>query len=121
MDQHKYLSPQKNRALGNKNVVADERIQSHHAIQDKWAEKNIPNYKRDEAPAILLPTGKGRTHTNISKSQNARRVEAGFNTPIREEFNISYREMIDAGIGKKEARKAIKDSYKYFDSLKAFN
>jgi hypothetical protein len=39
---------------------------------------------------------------------------------INQEFAIGYRQMIDAGVPQDVARKAIKDSYKYFDSLGAF-
>ncbi|WP_420485071.1 hypothetical protein [Enterobacter asburiae] len=34
---------------------------------------------------------------------------------MKQEFHISYNEMIDAGVPKQQSRKSIRDSYKYFD------
>ncbi|CAE12644.1 MULTISPECIES: hypothetical protein [Photorhabdus] len=39
----------------------------------------------------------------------------------KEEFHTSYREMIDAGVPKAQARKALGDAYKYFDKLRGAN
>lgn len=52
--------------------------------------------------------------------QRKRRKTEGFNTDIRYEFNESYREMIEAGVDPKTARKAMGDAYKYFDRLGGF-
>ena len=52
--------------------------------------------------------------------QRKRRKIDGFNTDIRYEFNVSYREMIEAGVDQKATRKAMKDAYKYFDGLGGF-
>ncbi|MFT0803474.1 hypothetical protein VSK90_19620 [Bacillus swezeyi] len=54
--------------------------------------------------------------------QRKRRKIEGFNTDIRYEFNVSYREMIEAeaGVDQKATRKAMKDAYKYFDGLGGF-
>lgn len=52
--------------------------------------------------------------------QRRRRKIEGYDTDIRYEFNISYTEMIEAGVDQKSARKVIKDAYKYFDSLGGF-
>ena len=96
------------------------RVQSHHVIQDKWAQKNVPGYNRNDATAILLETGTGKPHTSITNSQRERRSTVGYNTSIQDGFNSSYRDLIDAGVDEKTARKAIKDAYKYFDGLGAF-
>nr|WP_318245373.1 hypothetical protein [Psychrobacillus faecigallinarum] len=56
----------------------------------------------------------------ISSMQRKRRKTEGFNTDLRYEFNESYREMIEAGVDPKTARKAMGDAYKYFDSLGGF-
>ncbi|WP_317162799.1 RHS repeat-associated core domain-containing protein [Tenacibaculum maritimum] len=122
VDLHGNLSPGKNRANGHKNIKPDNLVQSHHGIQDAWAKKNINNYKRNSAPATLLPSSSGMSHAKISAAQRARRrAQGGWNTSLKEEFNISYKEMIDAGTPKAQAQKALKDSYKYFDSLREHN
>ena len=120
VDKHGMLSPGANRASGNHNVANEGRVQSHHVIQDKWAQKNVPGYNRNDATAILLETGTGKPHTSITNSQRERRSTVGYNTSIQDGFNSSYRDLIDAGVDEKTARKAIKDAYKYFDGLGAF-
>ncbi|WP_408609935.1 hypothetical protein [Lachnotalea glycerini] len=81
----------------------------------------MSGYQRNSAPAILLETGTGKPHTYITNSQRERRVELGYNTSIQSEFHNSYSELIDSGVNKKNAQKAIKDAYKYFDGLGAFD
>lgn len=61
------------------------------------------------------------SHARISAAQRARRASDGWNTTLKEEFNTSYKEMLDAGVPKSQAQKALKDSYKYFDSLRGQN
>lgn len=68
----------------------------------------------------MIESKSGKAHAIISAKQRQRRRENGYNTTIKYEFNISYREMIDAGIDSKTAKKAIAKSYKYFDELGAF-
>lgn len=122
VDSHGNLSPNSNRAAGHKNTRIDDFVQSHHPIQDAWAQRRINGYNRNDAPATLLRSSSGNAHANISAAQRIRRaVEGGWNTTLKEEFNISYREMIDAGVSPKQARKAAKDSYKYFDALRKQN
>ena len=121
VDEHGLLSLGRNRAVGAHNIASEGRVQSHHIIQDKWAEKNVLGYSRNNAPAILLETGTGKPHTSITNSQRVRRAEVGYNTSIQYEFNSSYRDLINAGVDRKTAQKAIKDAYKYFDGLGAFN
>lgn len=57
----------------------------------------------------------------ISGKQRSRRKQVGYSTDIREEFNVSYREMIDAGVSEKLTKKLMKKTYKYFDSINAFD
>ena len=121
VDEYKYLSPGINRAEGNHNIASENRVQAHHVIQDKWAQTNVEGYNRKDATAILLETGTGKSHTQITNLQRARRVEQGYDTSIKDEFNASYREMVESGVDEKTAQKAIKDSYKYFDSIGAFD
>ncbi|MEK5475046.1 MULTISPECIES: hypothetical protein [Bacillus] len=52
--------------------------------------------------------------------QRKRRRLVGYDTDINYEFNVSYREMIEAGVDQKTARKVLVDAYKYFDSLGGF-
>ncbi|WP_438298531.1 hypothetical protein [Sporosarcina sp. FA15] len=124
VDEHGYLSPGVNRALGNKNIASDKRIQSHHPIQNEWAKRWAKrggfDYSEKKAHAILLPSITGQPHAEISSMQRRRRKTDGFDTDIRYEFNESYREMIEAGVEQKSARRAIGDSYKYFDKLGGF-
>ncbi|WP_444647909.1 RHS repeat-associated core domain-containing protein [Flavobacterium columnare] len=121
VDLHGNLSPGVNRAIGHTNTRPDDFIQSHHSIQDAWAKKNINGYNRDLAPATLLPSSSGMSHAKISAAQRSRRASNGWNTTLKEEFNTSYKEMLDAGVPKSQAQKALKDSYKYFDSLRGEN
>ncbi|MGD6778500.1 T7SS effector LXG polymorphic toxin [Sutcliffiella horikoshii] len=124
VDEHGLLSPGINRAPGNKNIATDNRIQSHHLIQNEWAKRwaieNGIEYNEKKAAAMLLPSSSGYPHAIISSMQRKRRREEGFNTDIRYEFNISYKELVEAGVEAKLARKAIKDAYKYFDSIGGF-
>ena len=113
-----------NRAPGNKNIASDNRIQSHHPIQNerakRWAKEGGFDYNEKKASAILLPSSSGQSHAKISSMQRKRRKIEGFNTDIRYECNVSYREMIEAGVDQKAARKAMKDAYKYFEGLGGF-
>ena len=120
IDTHGNLSPGINRAVGHKNIREDNWVQSHHFIQDKWAEKNVLGYRRDKAPAVLLKSSSGKPHAIISSLQRIRRREGGFGGDIRSEFSVSYKEMIDAGVNSDVAKKAARKSYKYFDFLGAF-
>ncbi|MEK4245219.1 hypothetical protein MKZ20_07685 [Psychrobacillus sp. FSL K6-2684] len=124
VDEHGYLSPGVNRATGNKNIASDNRIQSHHPIQNEWANRWAReggfDYNEKKASAILLPSSSGQSHAIISSMQRKRRKTEGFNTDLRYEFNESYREMIEAGVDPKTARKAMGDAYKYFDILGGF-
>jgi len=45
----------------------------------------------------------------------------GFNGTIKEEFGTAYKELIDSGVSPSVAKKAASRSYKYFDSLGAFD
>jgi hypothetical protein len=119
-DAHGNLSPGRNRALGHKNEASDNLVQSHHGIQHEWAKLNVAGYKKNEAPGVLLPSSSGMSHANISSAQRTRRATEGFNTDIRYEFNTSYREMIDAGVPESVTRKAMIQSYKYYNNLGAF-
>ena len=122
VDAHGNLSPGVNRALGHANIRADNFIQSHHGIQDAWARRRINGYVRNQAPATLLPSASGMSHSNVSAAQRARRrTQGGWNTTLKEEFNISYKEMIDSGVPRSQAKKAMKDSYKYFNELRGQN
>jgi len=108
VDQHGRLSPAKNRAPGNTRSVADNQIRSHHPVQNKWAKLNVPGYNEKDAAAILLPSSSGLEHAKISAAQNARRKIEGYNTSIVHEFNTGFKEMIDAGVDLKLAKKAMK-------------
>ena len=44
MDSHGILSLQANRAPGHCNKKDDDRVQSHHTIQQEWAKQNIKGY-----------------------------------------------------------------------------
>jgi hypothetical protein len=124
IDMHGNLSPGVNRAPGHQNIAADGYVQSHHPIQNEWAkrwakENGVP-YNENQAPATLLESSSGNPHAKISAAQRARRRVEGFDTNIVYEFNTSYKEMINAGVGNNQAQKAIKDAYKYFDSIGGF-
>jgi hypothetical protein len=121
VDQYGRLSLQANRAPGSTNSAEDLFVQAHHPIQNEWAKRNVEGYNENEAPAMLLPSASGLPHALISAAQRARRAtEGGYDTTIQQEFNISYREMLVAGVPQAVARQAIKQAYKYFASIGAF-
>ncbi|THJ30477.1 hypothetical protein E8K88_17725, partial [Lampropedia aestuarii] len=120
VDKHVNLSPGVNRAPGHTNTAADNRVQSHHAIQQEWAKRNVPGYDPNAAPAILLPSSSGMSHAQISAAQRAFRRNNGFGTDIRTEFNEAARKMRAAGVPEAQVRRVINQSYKYFDQLGAF-
>jgi RHS repeat-associated protein len=126
VDAHGNLSPSTHRGAGHTNTRPDDFVQSHHPVQDAWAQKNVAGYSRDAAPAILLRSASGQPHALISAAQRGRRhamKAQGLDpwaTSVRDEFEIGYREMVDAGVPRDAARRAIARSYKYFDSLGAF-
>ncbi|MGE7431609.1 MULTISPECIES: hypothetical protein [Bacillus cereus group] len=101
-------------------MAADNRIQSHHPIQNEWAIKGGFDYNEKKAQTILLTSSFGLPHAKISGIQRKRRRLEGYDTDINYEFNVSYREMIEAGVDQKTARKVLVDAYKYFDSLGGF-
>jgi len=126
---HGELSPGKNRATGHTNTKDDKYVQSHHPVQDEWAKQNLCScgYDSNMAPAVLLKSASKESHAKISAAQRKHRssldaLKGGRwgSTTVREEFNIGYRQMTDAGVPKNVARSAIKKSYKYFDCLGAF-
>jgi hypothetical protein len=126
VDAHGNLSPHVHRGVGHTNTRPDNFVQSHHPVQDAWAQKNVPGYNRDAAPAILLRSASGEPHALVSAAQRGRRraMKAQgidpWSTSVRDEFEVGYREMVDAGVPRDAARRAIARSYKYFDSLGAF-
>src|SRR5262249_22805145 len=127
IDAHENLSPGKHRAPGHTNTPGAMRVQSHHIIQDEWAQQNVQGYQRGAAAAILLPSSSGQPHALITGEQAVRRnarVAQGQGPfggpPIREQFQHSYRDMINSGVPQDAARKGIRQAYKYFDSIGAF-
>ncbi|EJQ59966.1 MULTISPECIES: hypothetical protein [Bacillus] len=124
VDLYKKMSPNKNRALGFRNTKNDGLVQAHHAIQDEWAKiwakTSGNNYSSRQAPSILIKSTSGEPHAIISALQRARRRNEGFSTDIIYEFNISYKEMIEAGVDLKVAKKVMREAYRYFDELGGF-
>ncbi|YCH29931.1 Rhs family protein [Erwinia sp. D4-22] len=122
VDPHGQLSPRVNRAVGHTNSRADGFVQSHHPIQDACAKKRINSYQRNSAPATLLKSSSGSPHAAISAAQRARRATmGGWDTTLKQEFNISYKEMLEAGVPTNQARKSLSDAFKYFDGLRESN
>ncbi|ADP13267.1 Rhs family protein [Erwinia sp. Ejp617] len=122
VDPHGKLSPGVNRAVGHTNSKTDGFVQSHHPIQDAWAKKRINAYQRNSAPATLLKSASGSPHAGISAAQRARRAATGgWDTTLKQEFSISYKEMLDAGVPTNQARKSLGDAFKYFDGLRESN
>ena len=124
IDAHGKLSAGKNRSRKHSRNRADGNVQSHHPVQNEWAKRFAKKYglKYDEnkAAAILLPSNSGESHAKISAAQRARRRRDFYNTSIEYEFNQGYRELIEAGVSEKDAKKAMRRAYKYFDSIGAF-
>ncbi|MED1559372.1 recombinase family protein [Bacillus paramycoides] len=105
-------------------VERDGLVQAHHAIQDEWAKiwaKTSGNkYSSRQAPSILIKSTSDEPHAIISALQRARRRNEGFSTDIIYEFNISYKEMIEAGVDFKVAKKVMREANRYFDGLGGF-
>ena len=120
VDTHGNLSPGVNGASGHKNVFDDQRVQSHHFIQDAWAKMNKAGYSTNKAQAILLKSSSGESHATLSALQAVRRRAGGFEESIKNEFGVAYRALLGAGVSTDAARKVPSRSYKYFDSLGAF-
>ena len=121
IDDYGNVKPKKNRAPGNTHSAADNYVEGHHPIQNEWAKRNVKDYDENDAPAILLESSSQKPHAKISSSQRIRRANEGYDTDIKYEFNVSYREMIDANVSEKTAKRAIKKAYKYVDSIGAFD
>jgi RHS repeat-associated protein len=121
VDPHGNLSPGVNRAAGHSPSKADGLVQSHHPIQDAWAKQKIDGYQRNSAPATLLQSTSGSPHAAISAAQRTRRAAGGWDNTLKQEFNTSYKEMLDSGVPTSQARKALGDAYKYFDGLRTKN
>ncbi|PKU50035.1 RHS repeat-associated core domain-containing protein, partial [Lysinibacillus fusiformis] len=119
VDAHKNLSPQKNRAPGHANKSADSLVQSHHFIQQEWVRQNLKGASKinRNSPAILVRSSSGQPHAQISRLQNLRRANSGYNNSLKSEFNIAYREMVQAGVSKKHIQRLAKEAYKYFNGL----
>ncbi|SDP16391.1 RHS repeat-associated core domain-containing protein [Clostridium gasigenes] len=113
-----------NRANGYAHTKQDGLIEAHHPIQDEWAKQwekaTGKKYSSYKAPTILLRTGKGEIHSKISALQSERWSIEGFNTDIVHEFNMGYKELIQAGAKCKYAKKAIREAYRYFDNIGGF-
>jgi len=45
----------------------------------------------------------------------------GWDKTLKQEFNISYKEMLDVGVPKNQARKSTNDSLKYFSGTRESN
>ncbi len=132
IDKYKKNSPGQNRAEGHKHSPEDGRVESHHPIQNewaiRWAKRYHKKYSKRNAPGILLKSSSGEAHAQLSALQRERRMREGFNTSIRHEFNTSYKEILGVEdeygnklISTKDARKAIKEAYRYFDSIGGFD
>jgi hypothetical protein len=123
---YEQLSPGANRAPGYSNTKPDKFVQAHHPVQDKWAIENVPGYDRNAAPSVLLESASGMPHAKISAAQRALRTQlkseglSPWSTTLNQEFQIGYRQMLDAGVPQGVARRAMKASYKYFESIGAF-
>jgi hypothetical protein len=107
VDPHGNLSPGVNRVSGHTNSKNGGFVQSHHPIQDARAKKRINGYQRNTAPPTLLKSASGSPHINISSAQRTRRVLPGsWEKTLKQDFHISYKKMIDAGVPKQQAKKS---------------
>ena len=62
----------------------------------------------------------GFTGEQFAPATNLYYLRARFYNPIIGRFNQGYRELIEAGVSEKDAKKAMRRAYKYFDSIGAF-
>jgi hypothetical protein len=101
------------------------RLQSHHGLQQEWAEENLKGYKYDPelAPTVTLETGKGFPHTKISQLQNARRdarVRAGqgkWSSTLQQELEYIASDLSTAGFPDPVIKEVLQQQYKMLDKL----
>jgi hypothetical protein len=87
---------------------------AHHVIQDA-AVRDLPGYDTNKAPGVQLegPSTKvGSPHYNATQSQRT----AGGGT-YGSERKIGYRALREAGFTREQARSAISEADKYFESI----
>jgi RHS repeat-associated protein len=100
--------PNGRRALG---------LEAHHIIQNEWAKTNVPQYRKDQGPSIMLEKA---AHDTISVRQGARRDARAcsgngkWSSTQRDEFDYAADDMKAAGVPEAGRRKALKDAYKFF-------
>lgn len=69
-----------------------------------------------------MKSASGSPHAGISAAQRIRRASTGgWDTTLKQEFNISYKEMLDSGVPTNQAKKSLSDAYKYFDGIRESN
>ncbi|MDX5630817.1 MULTISPECIES: hypothetical protein [unclassified Brenneria] len=70
----------------------------------------------------MLGSSSGSPYAGISAAHRTKRAMlGGWDTSLKQEFNISYREMLDAGVHSGQAKKSLNAAYKYFDGLRKNN
>ncbi|ANR79228.1 hypothetical protein BBB57_13740 [Kosakonia sacchari] len=101
------------------------RLQSHHGLQQEWANNNLSKYGYDPklAPTVTIETGKGLPHTIISNAQNARRdlrVTQGngkWSSSLQSELDNIVTDFRDAGFDDVSIQKVLEQQYKMLDKL----
>ncbi|MBY0273398.1 MAG: hypothetical protein K2X02_08370 [Alphaproteobacteria bacterium] len=98
----------------HKDLVRSKANDSHHVIQDA-AVKDIPAYRRDNAPAIQLEGPSMKKGTEHNKATQAQRRKGG--GTYGAERRIGYRALREAGVEKTESRTLIEGADQYFKSI----
>jgi hypothetical protein len=100
------------------NLSTDGFYESHHGIQDAWAQdRGIPGYGRDDCPAILLRDKyAGSPHQRITARQSGRRADRGKRSYV-EERQLMLEDMKRAEVPDTVASDLLARSDAYFEGL----
>ncbi len=98
-------------------------LQSHHPVQQAWANANLPDYDCDEAPTVLLETGPFTPHSTINELQRQRaaaRVAAGkgiWSSTIDEELQFIVDDFKDVGFDDNVILAVLEQQFKMLKKL----
>jgi hypothetical protein len=105
--------------LTAEDVRTESFFQSHHGIQDAWAEERIPSglYSRGEGQAILLRDSRLGTPHQIVNSRQAARGGTIAERTYAEERQLLLEDMDEARVSKTTAQRLLSNSDAYFAKI----
>ncbi|MDD5373278.1 MAG: hypothetical protein PHO62_07640 [Sulfurimonas sp.] len=97
-----------------KTLRKEKKKDAHHIIQDASV-KHLPNYNRNNAPAIQLEGASIKKDTPHYKATREQRKSGG--GTYDKERKIAYKALRKAGTSKEEAKSAVQRADNYFESI----